>query len=97
MSVFLPRLGRRSISIFVSLMLLGAVVLTLIHWHQDSDGQRCEICFARQLPSIHVPFAAWLAIPTRVEWRTPIEKPATIQPASFRLDKSRAPPRLASF
>jgi hypothetical protein len=97
MGVLNSRHTRRLIPAAVTLILLAAVVLTLIHWHQDSDSQRCEICFARQLPSIHVPFAAWLAVPTRVEWRSPIEKPATVRTASFRLHTSRAPPLIASF
>src|SRR5437762_4069185 len=97
MSVLRPRLHRRSISIFVTLMLLVAVLLTLIHWHQDSVGQRCEICFARQLPSIHVPFAASLPVPIRVEWRFPIERPESVRTASFQSKTSRSPPHISSL
>jgi hypothetical protein len=74
-------------------MLLAAVLLTLMHWHQDSAGQRCEVCFARNLPSIHVPFTAGLTAPTRLEWRSPIEKPSKTDSASFDSTASRAPPR----
>src|SRR6516164_3441929 len=61
MSGLFGRLDGRSMRIIVTLMLLVAALVTLLHWHQDSQGQRCEICFARHLPGIHVPFAAWHA------------------------------------
>src|SRR3989442_15157383 len=97
MSVLHPRLHRRSISIAVTLMLLVAVLLTFIHWHQDSAGQRCEICFARHLPSIHVPFAAWLPVPTRIEWRFPIERSESVRTASPQSKTSRSPPHISSL
>jgi hypothetical protein len=92
MSVLNPRRSRRSISIVVTVMLLAAAVLTLIHWHQDSAGQRCEICFARHLPGIYVPFAVWFTEPTRIEWRSPIEKPTQLRSATLPFKPSRAPP-----
>src|SRR5215471_10297598 len=97
MSVLHPRLHRRSLSVAVTLMLLVAAFLTLIHWHADSAGQRCEICFARNLPTIHVPFAARVAEPTRYEWLSQIEKPETIATTSFESRTSRAPPRISSL
>jgi hypothetical protein len=87
-----PSIGRRSVSKVVAIVLLVATFLVLVHWHRDSEGQRCEICFARQLPSIYVPFIAWLALPTRVEWRFSIEKPLAVQAAFFHFVASRAPP-----
>jgi hypothetical protein len=92
MSVVHRRFARRSLSVVVTLTLLVAVFLTLMHWHEESASQRCEICFARQLPSIYVPFAGWLALPTRVEWQSPVEKPIIVRSAYFQLNTSRAPP-----
>jgi hypothetical protein len=92
MSGLFGRLDGRSMRIIVTLMLLVAALVTLLHWHQDSQGQRCEICFARHLPGIHVPFAAWNAAPTRVEWWSRIEKRTNVQTASFQSKTSRAPP-----
>src|SRR5262245_45559636 len=92
MSVLCPRRARRSVSMVVALTLLAATLLTLVHWHKELPGQRCELCLARHLPSIYVPFTAWLATPTLVEWRLFIEKPTYIQTASFQFDTSRAPP-----
>jgi hypothetical protein len=85
------------ISMAVTLVLLGAVLVTLVHWHEDQRGQRCEICFARSLARIHVPFAAWLAVPTRVEWWSRVEKPVSNPSAFFQSKTSRAPPRTSSF
>src|SRR5215831_7695325 len=95
MSVLHPRLHRRSLFMAVTLMLLVAAFLTLIHWHADSAGQRCEICFARHLPSILVLSAASITAPTRVEWLSPIQKPETLRTASFESKAPRAPPRLS--
>ena len=93
----LRRLDGRSISRIVTLTLLLAALVTLVHWHQDSPGQRCEICFARHLPSIPVLFAARLAVPTRVEWWSQTEKPASALSASFQAKASRAPPQASSL
>src|SRR5262245_1423679 len=68
MSVLHPRLFGRWMSTVVTVVLLIAASLTLIHWHQDSSGQRCEICFARNLPSIYVPFTVALDAPIYIEW-----------------------------
>jgi hypothetical protein len=84
-------------STIVTLLLLVAVVSTLVHWHEDSPGQRCEICFARDLPGIHVPFAASVDGPTRVEWWPRIEKAVTVQSAFLHSKTSRAPPHAASI
>ena len=97
MSVSHPPFARRSMSTAVALVLLAATFLVLIHWHQDSEGQRCEICFARQLPGIYVPFTAWLAVPTRVEWRFFIEKPTAVQASFSQFKASRAPPQTFSL
>ena len=97
MSVLHPRLRRRSFSVAVTLMLLVAAFLTLIHWHADSAGQRCEICFARNLPGIHIPIATRVAVPTRVEWLSPTEKRETLPALSFESRISRAPPRISSL
>jgi hypothetical protein len=92
MSVLHPRLHRRSLNVAVTLVLLVAAVLTLIHWHADSAGQRCEICFARHLPSIPVPFVGAVAVPTRIEWLSQVKKPEALRTASFESKTSRAPP-----
>src|SRR6516165_2820141 len=97
MSVMHKRLICRSVNVAVTLTLLAGVLLTFVHWHEESAGQRCEICFARNLPSIYVPFTGWLAVPARVEWRPPIEKPIILRTAWFQLNTSRAPPRTASI
>jgi len=97
MSVLRPSFQRLSISTIVALVLLAAVLVTLVHWHQDSRGQRCEICFARSLPGIYVPFAAWLAVPIRVEWWSRVEKPISNRSAFFQSKTSRAPPRASSL
>jgi hypothetical protein len=97
MSVLRPSLHRRSISTVVALVLLAAVLVTLVHWHQDSRSQRCEICFARSLPGICVSFAAWLAVPIRVEWWPRVEKPISNRSAFFQSKTSRAPPRASSL
>jgi len=93
MTVLRPSLHRRPISTIATVVLLAAVLVTLVHWHADSRGQRCEICFARSLPGIHVPFAARLAVPIRVEWWSRVEKPITNQSTFFQSKTSRAPPR----
>jgi hypothetical protein len=97
MNGFLAGKNGRRVSIIVALLLLVGALTTLVHWHQDSPGQRCEICFARQLPGIHVPFAVSLAAPTLVEWWSRIEKPASIQSASCESQTSRAPPSSSSL
>src|SRR5262249_22312252 len=96
MSLSHPSIGRRSASKVVAIVLLVATLLVLVHWHRDSEGQRCEICFARQLPGIYVPFTARLAVPTHVEWRSFIENRAAVQAAYFPFKAPRAPPQ-ASF
>src|ERR1043166_4402438 len=88
---------RHAVQVGITLALLTGVFLTLMHWHEESASQRCEICFVRHLPSVYVPFAAWFAVPIRVEWRPPIEKPVTLRAAWFRLNTSRAPPLTASI
>jgi hypothetical protein len=97
MGVLRTRRHWRPVSTFVTVMLLAAALLTLVHWHQDSPGQRCEVCFARNLPGIHVPFAARLAAPTRIEWWTHTEKPLSARAVSFQSKTSRAPPRISSL
>src|SRR5678815_4825120 len=97
MSVLHPRLRSRWMSAIVTMTLLVAALLTLIHWHQGSPGSRCEICFARDLPSLHVPLTVALDAPTHIEWQTPVEETRSpglqySQPAS-----SRAPPRISSL
>src|SRR5690242_674194 len=97
MRIWHTHMHRRAISFAVTLVLLFAVFLTLVHWHQDSAGQRCEVCFARDLPGVHVPFAAWLPAPAHVEWSASVEKPASRQSAFFQVKTSRAPPNAASL
>jgi hypothetical protein len=87
-----PTLARRSISRLVALTLLAAALLTLVHWHEDSTSQRCEICFVRNLPSVHVPFAVQLGAPTRIEWHNPLEAKPAVLAAHTQLEGSRAPP-----
>jgi hypothetical protein len=89
------RMNGRSIATVVTLLLLAAALLTLVHWHQETPDQHCDICFARNLPSIHVPFAVWLSIPTRLEWWSLVEKPVSVQSAAFQSKTSRAPPRVS--
>jgi len=93
MSVLFAHRSRRRISIFATTMLLAATLVTLMHWHQDSIDQRCEVCFARSLPSV-LPFTACFTTAIRIEWQLPIDKPIKLQAASFEFDASRAPPRL---
>jgi hypothetical protein len=87
----------RSWRSIVTLVLLFAVCLMLVHWHQDSPGQRCEICFAQNLPSIHVPFAAWLPALARVEWSSLVEEPASAHSVFSESKPSRAPPNALSL
>jgi hypothetical protein len=35
-------------------LLLTATVFTLVHWHRDLQGQRCELCRVQQTPSLYV-------------------------------------------
>ena len=93
MSISHPSMAPRSVSKVVAVVLLVATFLVLVHSHRDSVGQRCEACFARQLPSIYVPFTAWLAAPALVEWRSVREKPTAVQTAFFQFKASRAPPQ----
>src|SRR5262249_23004971 len=97
MSMLHPRRFGRWMSTVVTVTLLAAAFLTLIHWHQGSPGQRCDICFARELPSLYVPFTVPLAAPTRIEWHASIEKLAIAGSEYFQLSPSRAPPRLSSL
>jgi hypothetical protein len=90
-------IARQSVSKVVAVVLLVATFLVLVHWHRDSEGQRCEICFARQLPGIYVPLTAGLATPAVVEWRSLTEKPAAFQTAFFQFKASRAPPQTSSL
>lgn len=75
----------------VTLLLVAAALFTFLHWHQAAD-QRCEICFARNLPSVYVPFTIWLGVPARVEWLNVRQEPAKVESSYFRFDSSRAPP-----
>src|SRR6476646_10817989 len=97
MSFSHPSMAPRSVSKVVAVVLLVATFLVLVHSHRDSVGQRCEACFARQLPCIYVLFTAFLTAPTRVDWRFLIEKPAALQAASFQFKSPRAPPQTFSL
>src|SRR5262245_12646913 len=97
MSVLHPRRSRRWMLTVVTVTLLAAAFLTLIHWHQDSSGQRCEICFARDLPSLHAPFTVVLEAPSCIEWHIPAEEATNFGSEYFQLSLSRAPPRTASL
>jgi hypothetical protein len=97
MSVLHPRLSGRWMSTVVIATLLVAAFLTLIHWHQGSAGKRCEICFARDLPSLYVPFTVALDAPTYVESHTLAEEHRSAGSEYFQLSQSRAPPRLSSL
>src|SRR5207247_3183454 len=96
MSVLHPRLFGRWMSTVLTVTLLIAF-LTLIHWHQDSSGKQCAICFARDLPSLYVPFTIALDAPTCVEWHIRAGEPTSAGSEHFQLSPSRAPPRLSSL
>jgi hypothetical protein len=36
-------------------LLLTATVFTLVHWHRDLEGQRCELCRVQQSPNLFIP------------------------------------------
>src|SRR5262245_13806542 len=97
MSVLHPRLFGRWMSTVLTVMLLIAAFLTLIHWHQDSSGQRCEICFVRNLPSVYEPLTVELDAPRFIEWHIPSENATSAGTEYFQLSLSRAPPHLSSL
>ena len=45
------------------MVLLTATIFTLVHWHQDLDGQRCEVCRVQQTPSLYTPVQNPLSAP----------------------------------
>src|SRR5262245_63442203 len=97
MSVLHPRLSRRWMSTIVTVTLLTAAFLTLIHWHQGSSTQRCEICFARDLTFLSVPFTVALDAPKCIEWHTPAAQATIVRSEAFQLSASRAPPHSSSL
>src|SRR5262245_59248343 len=97
MSVLHPRPPSRWMSTVVTITLLVAALSSLIHWHQDSSGQRCEICFARELPSLYAPFIVVLDAPTCIEWHTHVEEATRAGSGFLQLRLSRAPPLLPSL
>jgi len=84
-------------STVLTVVLLIAAFSTLIHWHQDSSGQRCEICFARNLPSLYTPPTVGVVAPTFIEWHIPAAEATSAETEYFQLSSSRAPPRFSSF
>ena len=44
-------------------VLLSATVLALVHWHQDLDSQRCEMCRVQQTSILYSPVQNPLSAP----------------------------------
>jgi hypothetical protein len=79
----------RAISVIV---LLAAMVLTLVHWHLDLDGQRCELCRVQQLPTLYTPLQNPLPSPAVQEWHAPVFKAGVHDAEPVAVPFGRAPP-----
>jgi len=84
-------------ALILVLLLLTATSISVVHWHKDFQGQRCELCNVRQQPAVSSPVAGGPAIPIEADfvWHAP---EMSYEPAVVILGKpSRAPPQVALF
>jgi hypothetical protein len=78
---------------FAVIMLLVAMAMTLVHWHLDLDGQRCELCRVQHLPTLYTPVQNPLATPAVEQWHALVFEAGSRDRDHVTSRFGRAPPR----
>jgi hypothetical protein len=92
-----PMMRRSHAALILVILLMTTTAVTLVHWHSEWSGQRCEVCSLRQIPLNHAPVGSVPAVPfeTEVSWQI---EAVTFTDLIFSHDPtSRAPPRSILF
>jgi hypothetical protein len=77
----------------VAAILLAVSLSTiLVHWHQDSRGQDCNLCHVQEMSGIQSPQADLLAAPTADKWTSIVHELVYNDGVILAAPHGRAPP-----
>jgi len=84
-------------ALIVVLLLVVAVGSTVLHWHNDWNDQRCQLCHLRHLPSALTPISQGPIRPWQTEQDWSPDNPISEIETFYTKFSSRAPPAHIAF